>query len=1151
MNLNSSMDKDPGYWKGEDRLSHDRNPHFDRMPLERSFERGPMLEKQPVGQLNVSVIDYQHKTREDSMDIVERVDKRYSPHDVRDIIDSGPCKKMRYNEDIGQAAYGIERNMPNSFPFCIKILAGMNNLAKIRPMKVQARIGLQQPMLVIRNNKQDQVCGLQNHKARVQCYRCFKTRDKTTEAGPYKGTFYPPRATQPVDTHENVRKRIRVSNLPLSVSAEEMFNVFSECGKIVYANIVIDPATKWSKGFGYVSFNTESEAAYAATRTYRLIGSFIYCSRVKFTEKLSTNYDDISSDEEDSGPMFKCQVDCCGFKGRRQKFHHHWKEIHSSFGKLFICPVCDTGCADRCAMRSHLMQGHGVTNEGGTLDNVLRNVKMELRRNPFYVNPGCSEKEAMVEIGNSKIRSAQKSHKTVKVYKCPETGCVFAALANSFIRHWNCNHLESSSVLTCPVCSVHFVEKAKLIAHFRIEHKIHPYDDVIGSEVAGAEKIRSDEDEEEFKMLSGKYICRVAACDFHGPKSAFRRHWEERHVLNQTYFRCPYCSVGCRNQPQIRYHMVKVHKVQITDPILDDALTRTFAKERRNPNFLDPGNVEREAKIEICVRKPPLSFDQKKTSRSKSAAENLREKKSSKKTTLKTTKEAVSFVNNPPDYLLMKYNGQKADSIKTFLAWTDSLMENLEMAHQKAQKKLQEYDEKNSKHKKCEENSKLHDLKENNSKLEEPDDNSQLKELENSNLQELEKKGDLQEVAENITLKKHEEENIEMLDLENIKLQELAENSEIQELDEDNSKLQDLENSELQNMEDNSELEENTELQEVDEENSELQEVDEENSELQEVDEENSELQEVDEENSELQEVDEENSELQEEEVDEENSELQEVDEENSELQEVDEENSELQEVDEENSELQEVDEENSELQEVDENSELQEVDEENSELQEVDEENSELQEVDEENSELQEVDEENSELQEVDEENSELQEVDEENSELQEVDEENSELQEVDENSELQEVEENSELQEVDEENSELQEVDEENSELQEVDENSELQEVDEENSEIQELDEENSELQELENCEMQDLEENSELQDLDENSELQELEDNSELQVLDEDNSELQDLEENSELQELEENSELQELEEENCEMQEHEGNSELQELDEENSS
>lgn len=57
--------------------------------------------------------------------------------------------------------------------------------------------------------------------------------------------------------------RVYVGNLPYQVSTQELRDVFSQSGTVVDAKVLIDRETGQSRGFGFVTFASDAEAAKA------------------------------------------------------------------------------------------------------------------------------------------------------------------------------------------------------------------------------------------------------------------------------------------------------------------------------------------------------------------------------------------------------------------------------------------------------------------------------------------------------------------------------------------------------------------------------------------------------------------------------------------------------------------------------------------------------------------------------------------------------------------------------------------------------------------------------------------------------------------------------------------------------------------------
>ena len=57
--------------------------------------------------------------------------------------------------------------------------------------------------------------------------------------------------------------KLYVGNLPYSITSDILGEMFAEFGEVVSANIIIDKRFNRSKGFGFVEFKTDEEAAKA------------------------------------------------------------------------------------------------------------------------------------------------------------------------------------------------------------------------------------------------------------------------------------------------------------------------------------------------------------------------------------------------------------------------------------------------------------------------------------------------------------------------------------------------------------------------------------------------------------------------------------------------------------------------------------------------------------------------------------------------------------------------------------------------------------------------------------------------------------------------------------------------------------------------
>ncbi len=52
--------------------------------------------------------------------------------------------------------------------------------------------------------------------------------------------------------------KIYVGNLPYRATEADLETLFSECGEVIDINIIYDRATKRSKGFGFIEFESET-----------------------------------------------------------------------------------------------------------------------------------------------------------------------------------------------------------------------------------------------------------------------------------------------------------------------------------------------------------------------------------------------------------------------------------------------------------------------------------------------------------------------------------------------------------------------------------------------------------------------------------------------------------------------------------------------------------------------------------------------------------------------------------------------------------------------------------------------------------------------------------------------------------------------------
>ncbi len=57
-----------------------------------------------------------------------------------------------------------------------------------------------------------------------------------------------------------VNKKLYVGNLDYSMTSDKLEELFSEAGKVVSADVIMDRMSGRSKGFGFVEMSTEEEA---------------------------------------------------------------------------------------------------------------------------------------------------------------------------------------------------------------------------------------------------------------------------------------------------------------------------------------------------------------------------------------------------------------------------------------------------------------------------------------------------------------------------------------------------------------------------------------------------------------------------------------------------------------------------------------------------------------------------------------------------------------------------------------------------------------------------------------------------------------------------------------------------------------------------
>lgn len=60
-----------------------------------------------------------------------------------------------------------------------------------------------------------------------------------------------------------MNKRLFVGGLPYTVTDQELGDLFAKFGNVVSANVIVDRHTNRSKGFGFVEFENDEDAAKA------------------------------------------------------------------------------------------------------------------------------------------------------------------------------------------------------------------------------------------------------------------------------------------------------------------------------------------------------------------------------------------------------------------------------------------------------------------------------------------------------------------------------------------------------------------------------------------------------------------------------------------------------------------------------------------------------------------------------------------------------------------------------------------------------------------------------------------------------------------------------------------------------------------------
>ena len=61
-------------------------------------------------------------------------------------------------------------------------------------------------------------------------------------------------------------KKLYVGNLPFSAADQILVDIFSQCGTVESAKVIVDRDSGRSKGFGFVEMSTDAEAADAISK---------------------------------------------------------------------------------------------------------------------------------------------------------------------------------------------------------------------------------------------------------------------------------------------------------------------------------------------------------------------------------------------------------------------------------------------------------------------------------------------------------------------------------------------------------------------------------------------------------------------------------------------------------------------------------------------------------------------------------------------------------------------------------------------------------------------------------------------------------------------------------------------------------------------
>ena len=87
-------------------------------------------------------------------------------------------------------------------------------------------------------------------------------------------------------------KKLFVGGLPFSITDQQLQDLFTECGTVVSANVIMDRDSGRSKGFGFVEMSSaeEAQAAIAKLNNTNVDGRDIVVSIAKPREERPRNY---------------------------------------------------------------------------------------------------------------------------------------------------------------------------------------------------------------------------------------------------------------------------------------------------------------------------------------------------------------------------------------------------------------------------------------------------------------------------------------------------------------------------------------------------------------------------------------------------------------------------------------------------------------------------------------------------------------------------------------------------------------------------------------------------------------------------------------------------------------------------------------------